>query len=109
MAHRLSTNSNSGTGPKTIQCSEIGFLSRQKHVMILGFGSAEETEFVEFVIHSGFIEHRCLDEAAGWKADGEAIGASGPIDIVCRFSAAAAGHIFGQDIRLSGNMLFQIG
>src|ERR687895_1157838 len=109
MAHRLPANSYSGSGAKTIQRAEIGIPSREKHVVILAFGSAEETKFVEFVIHPGFIEYCRRDEAAWWKADGQAVRADSSIDVVCRLAAAAAGHVFRHDIRPTGNMLFQIG
>jgi hypothetical protein len=97
------------SGAETIQRAEIGFSSREKHVVILAFGSAEESKFVEFVIHPGFIQDCCQDEAARWKPDGQAVRASSSIEIVCRLSAAAAGHVFRHDIRLSGNMFLQIG
>src|SRR5687768_17357636 len=106
MAHRLPTNSYSRAGAETIQRAQIGISSSEKHIVVFGFGSAEEIKFVELVISPGFIEGCCPDEAARWKPDRQAVGAGGSIDIVRGLSAAAAGHIFRQNIGLSRNMLF---
>src|SRR5687768_6745570 len=109
MAHCLPTDSYSGSGAETIQCTQIGISSGEKYVVVLGFGSAVEIEFVEFVIRPGFIEDCCLNEATRRKPEGQTVRASRSIDIVRGLSPAAAGHIFRHDVRLSGNMLLQIG
>ena len=106
MAHRLPADSYSGSRAETIQCTEIRIPSGEKHVVVFAFGSAEETKFVELVVHPGFIEDCRRDETARWKTDGQAVRAGSSIDMVCRLSAATAGHVFRHDIGLSGNMFF---
>src|SRR5688572_11622480 len=109
MAHRLTTDSYPGSGTEIIQRPQIGVSSREKHVVVRGFGGAEESKFIELVIYPRFTQDCCQDEAARWKPDGQSVWASGSIDVICRFSATAARHIFRYDIRLSRNMFLQIG
>src|SRR5918999_363456 len=98
MAHCLPTDSYSGSGAKTIQCTQIGISSGEKYVVVLGFGSAVEIEFVEFVIHPGFIEDCCVNEATRRKPEGQAVGAGGSVGVVRGLSPAPARHIFRHDI-----------
>src|SRR5687767_1028017 len=108
MADRLRTDSYSRAGAETIQCAQIGLPPGEKHIVVLGFGGTVETKFVELVIHARFIEGGCPDKAPGWIPERQAVGTSGSIDVVRGLAASAAGHVFRHDIRLSGNMLFEI-
>ena len=52
---------------------QIRIPSREKHIVVFAFGSAEETKFVELVVHPRLIEDCRRDETAWWKTDGQAV------------------------------------
>ena len=90
MAHRLPADSYSGSGAETVQRAEIGLFSREKHVVILGLGTAEVRKFVEFVIHAGFFQNCCQDEAARRRSDDQTVRLSGSVDMICDLPASTA-------------------
>src|SRR5262245_31590679 len=57
---------------------------------------------------AGFPQNSKHDETARRESEGQSIGTSRPVNVVCRLSTAAAGHIFRYEVGLPRDVFLEI-
>ena len=104
MPYRLSADPQTRHRAQLVQTIHARILAAYENMRMTAIRSAQINKLIDVVENPGLADHGGWHQRGEHGTNGQSIGAGAPVDVICRLSPSASGHVLDNDVGIAWNM-----